>query len=291
MIIATHNGKFHADDVFGAALLRALFPNVEIVRSRDEAELKKADIVFDVGAIYDPAQKRFDHHQQGAPKRPNGITYSAFGLLWREFGLHYCDGNEELWKRIDTDLIQFIDARDNGDELYVLNDKNVGPYSVSDVISLFNPLSNDESEDFDSQFMKAVELATLILDRIKAKILDQLIDEDYFRRAYEKSKDKRYAVLDKYLDVTGIAEKYPELLFVVFPAEANAQWMLLTVRVSLLGFEARKFLPESWGSLRNEELAAVTGVEDAVFCHTKRFVAAARSKEGTMQLLYSALGG
>lgn len=289
MIIATHNGKFHADDVFGAALLRALFPDVEIVRSRDKAVLETADIVFDVGAVYDPVQKRFDHHQQGAPKRPNGITYSAFGLLWKEFGLHYCDGNEELWKRIDAGLVQFIDARDNGDETYVLNDKNVGPHSVSDIIGLLNPLSNDEAEDFDSQFMKAVEWATSNLNRLKAKILDQLINEDYFHRAYEKSKDKRYAVLNKYLEVTGIAERYPELLFVVFPDEANAQWMLMTVRVSPLGFEARRFLPELWASLRNEELAAVTGVEDATFCHAKRFVAAARSKKGTMQLLRLAL--
>lgn len=289
MIIATHNGKFHADDVFGAALLKKLYPEAEILRSRDEEKLKEADIVFDVGAIYDPGQQRFDHHQQGAPKRPNGITYSAFGLLWKEYGLQYCDADQELWRRIDEALIQFIDARDNGDELYVLNEKNVPPYSVSDVLSLVNPLSNDEAESFDGQFLKAVELATFILDRLKATIKDEMENEAYFAHAYASSSDKRFAVLDKYISVTGIAEKYPELLFVVFPSEANDQWTLMTVRVSPATFEMRKPLPEAWASLRNEELAAVTGVPDAVFCHTKRFVAAARSKEGTLQLLQLAL--
>lgn len=287
MLIATHNGKFHADDVFGAALLLKLFPEAQLLRSRDGALLAEADVVFDVGAVFDPVLKRFDHHQQGAPKRPNGITYSAFGLLWREYGRVYCDGNEELWRRIDEELVQGIDARDNGVELYVLNDKNVKPSTVSDILGLFNPPHGEN--DFDSRFMKAVEMATEILDLQKATILGQLAGEAYFEEIYAASTDKRFVVLDKYLDVVGIAEKCPELLFVVFPAEANAQWMLMTVRVSLAGFATRKPLPTKWASLRNEEMAAVTGVADSVFCHAQRFVAAARSKEGAMSLLEMAL--
>ena len=287
MLIATHNGKFHADDVFGAALLLLLFPNAKLLRSRDEGELSKADIVFDVGAVYDPKRKRFDHHQKGAPKRPSGITYSAFGLLWKEYGLRYCDGNKELWRRIDEELVQGIDARDNGEELYVLNDKNVKPQTVSDTLGLFNPPSGQN--DFDSRFMKAVSFATDILNAQKEKILGQLADEAYFEARYEASEDKRFVVLDRYVDVVGIAEDYQQLLFVVFPAEANPQWMLHTVRVSMASFKTRKPLPERWQGLRNKELAEVTGVADAVFCHAQRFVAAARSKEGAMQLLEQAL--
>lgn len=287
MLIATHNGKFHADDLFGAALLLLLFPNAKLLRSRDEGELSKADIVFDVGAVCDPKRKRFDHHQKGAPKRPNGITYSAFGLLWKEYGLRYCDGNKELWRRIDEELVQGIDARDNGEELYVLDDKNVKPQTVSDILGLFNPPSGQN--DFDSRFMKAVSFATDILNAQKEKILGQLADEAYFRARYEASEDTRFVVLDRYLDVVGVAENYPQLLFVVFPAEANPQWMLHTVRVSMAGFKTRKPLPERWQGLRNEELAKVTGIADAVFCHAQRFVAAARSKEGVMRLLELAL--
>lgn len=49
MIIATHNGKFHADDVFGVALLTDLYPDATIVRTRDPQMLDTADIVLDVG--------------------------------------------------------------------------------------------------------------------------------------------------------------------------------------------------------------------------------------------------
>ena len=63
--IATHSGGFHTDDVFAVATLQLVHrvENVEIIRTRDEEELAKADIVVDVGGIYDVSSKRFDHHQ------------------------------------------------------------------------------------------------------------------------------------------------------------------------------------------------------------------------------------
>ncbi len=65
MIIATHNGKFHADEVFAISLLRRLerFAEAEIIRTRDTELLKTADVVVDVGGQYDPATDRYDHHQ------------------------------------------------------------------------------------------------------------------------------------------------------------------------------------------------------------------------------------
>lgn len=65
MKIATHNGKFHADEVFAVSLLRRLdrFKDAEIIRTRDAELLKTADVVVDVGGQYDPLTHRYDHHQ------------------------------------------------------------------------------------------------------------------------------------------------------------------------------------------------------------------------------------
>ena len=65
MKIATHNGKFHADEVFAISLLRRLerFADAEIIRTRDTELLKTADVVVDVGGQYDPSTHRYDHHQ------------------------------------------------------------------------------------------------------------------------------------------------------------------------------------------------------------------------------------
>jgi uncharacterized UPF0160 family protein len=289
MKIATHNGTFHADDVFGVALLKELYPEAEFIRTRDEMLLASADIVLDVGAVYDPTKKRFDHHQQGAPQRGNGITYSAFGLLWKEYGLKYCDGNEAVWEQIDKELVQFIDAFDNGNDLYELNEKAVSPFTITDIVRNFNPLSLTTSETSDTQFFKAVDLASEILARFAAKSNDRLKGGELFREAYQNTDDKQFVILDAYLPIAGIAEKYPAILFVLYPSETGEQWMVQAVRKSPESFESRKLLPEKWASLRNEELAAVTGVGDAVFCHTKRFIAGARTKEGALQLLEQAL--
>ena len=86
--IATHNGNFHADDVFSIAALKNIFPAFNLVRTRDLEVIGKADVVIDVGGIYDPETGRFDHHQRGgAGERENGIPYSSFGLVWKKYGL------------------------------------------------------------------------------------------------------------------------------------------------------------------------------------------------------------
>src|SRR3989338_5197622 len=89
--IITHDGKFHADDVFAVAtlllILRRESPSVSIVRSRDSALVARADFVIDVGGQYNEEKNRFDHHQiGGAGERKNGIPFAAFGLVWKKFG-------------------------------------------------------------------------------------------------------------------------------------------------------------------------------------------------------------
>ena len=63
--VGTHDGTFHADEVSACALL-ILYHQIEpekIYRTRDPELLKKCEFVCDVGGIYDPSQKLFDHHQ------------------------------------------------------------------------------------------------------------------------------------------------------------------------------------------------------------------------------------
>ena len=82
MIASTHNGRFHADEIFALAVLYLIFPDLEIVRSRDENVYKKADIIVDVGNVYDPEKLIFDHHQRSfILKRKSGIPYASFGLI------------------------------------------------------------------------------------------------------------------------------------------------------------------------------------------------------------------
>ena len=83
--VVTHNGNFHADDVFSIAVLKHVLPTFKLVRTRDKALIESADYVIDVGGEYDPETNRFDHHQRGgAGERENGIPFSSFGLVWKK---------------------------------------------------------------------------------------------------------------------------------------------------------------------------------------------------------------
>jgi uncharacterized UPF0160 family protein len=63
--VGTHDGSFHADEVTacGLLLLFGLVDREKIVRSREPELLAKCEYVCDVGGVYDPEIKRFDHHQ------------------------------------------------------------------------------------------------------------------------------------------------------------------------------------------------------------------------------------
>ena len=115
MQVATHDGSFHADEVFALAALSLLDDALEIVRTRDADRLAAADLRVDVGFASDPATGDFDHHQKGgAGERPNGVRYASFGLVWREYGARVCAGDAEVAERVDQSLVQGIDANDTG---------------------------------------------------------------------------------------------------------------------------------------------------------------------------------
>ena len=161
--IATHNGNFHADDVFSIAALKNIFPSIKLIRTRDLEVINKADLVIDVGGIYDADAGRFDHHQRGgAGQRENGIPYSSFGLIWQKYGVEICEGNEEVAKSIDSGLVSTIDAIDCGHVEGVAQG-----ISLSQTISMFNPTWQEDSH-FDTCFDEAVEFASRVLARFIA---------------------------------------------------------------------------------------------------------------------------
>lgn len=51
--LVTHSGAFHADEVMAGAVLKDLFPDARIIRSRDHEMIRPeiGRIVFDVGGI------------------------------------------------------------------------------------------------------------------------------------------------------------------------------------------------------------------------------------------------
>jgi uncharacterized UPF0160 family protein len=61
-------GRFgRSDEALAVYMLRqtTLFKDAGLVRSRDPAKLSEADVVVDVGGVYDSTSHKYDHHQRG----------------------------------------------------------------------------------------------------------------------------------------------------------------------------------------------------------------------------------
>ncbi len=282
--IVTHNGNFHADDVFSIAALKRIFSSFKLVRTRDSDLIAKADIVVDVGGEYDAESDRFDHHQRGgAGERENGIPYSSFGLIWQKYGVEICQGNQDVANAVDAGLVSTIDAIDCGhvDGIY----KGI---SLSQTIGMFNPTWQEESH-FDSCFDEAVDFASTVLERFIASANGGISAKEVVAKAIDNAQDPRVIVLEKYTPwkrtVHALSD---EALYVVYPSQTG-QWRIQTVPVELGSFEDRKSLPESWAGLSDKALKDVTGIEDAMFCHNGLFIAGAESFESTMKMASMAL--
>ncbi len=288
MKIATHNGPFHCDDVLAVAVLKKLYPDAEIVRTRDNAIMDACDIVLDVGMIYDHDKKRYDHHQLGrAGERANGIAYSALGLIWRHYGLEWCAGDSEAWRYIDDYLVQYVDAEDNGHDVFKLTDLEISPVTIGSLVDWFRPAYGEE-QNFDERFGQAVEWGQDLLEKLLARAQGSLRAEQKAVEVYAASDDPRLLVMDEFIPLGKQAEAMTGLLFHVYP-DINGMWRIKAIRKQKGSFENRKDLPASWAGLTGAELQALTSVSDAEFCHNALFIAGARTKEGAIKMAKLAL--
>jgi len=283
-MIVTHNGNFHADDVFSVALFKSLLPSFELIRTRDPELIAKADIVIDVGGEYNPSRGRFDHHQRGgAGERENGIPYSSFGLIWQKYGLEICLGNQEVADAVDAGLVSTIDAIDCGH----VEGLPQG-ISLSQTIGMFNPTWQEDG-DFDAAFDEAVDFASRVLTRFIASARGGISAKAIVAKAIEDAEDPRVIVLAQYTPWKRTVQALSEdALYVIYPSQTG-EWRIQAVPVELGSFENRKPLPEAWAGLSGESLQAVTDIDDAMFCHNGLFIAGAESFESIMQMAAMAL--
>lgn len=133
-IFVTHANKHHTDDIASISMLTKLGATVRRLTRLDFLEFKDnippfmlkiseastgcgkpIPTQFDMGGGY------YDHHQSGSEVRASGIPYSAYGLLFRDFGREWAElviGNhpqfDEILNRYDREVVSLIDASDNG---------------------------------------------------------------------------------------------------------------------------------------------------------------------------------
>ena len=256
----THGGKFHADDVFSAALLLYLNPEIQIERGNQVPENYEG-IVFDVG------RGAYDHHQKDSRVRENGIPYAAFGLLWEVLGAEIL--GEDLAVQFDESFVQPLDQNDNTGE------KN----ELATLIGNFNP-TWDAKGGADEAFFQAVSVAGMILENKFQRYFgneraDKRVEE--VLRAHEADlktgrvpvEQEKILILpefvpcQKHLSETKIA-------FVIFPSNRGGYCIQPQKREYSMNYKCS--FPEEWLGLEKEALEEVTGLESVSFCHKGGFL-------------------
>lgn len=291
--LVTHSGGFHADELLSSVILTRLFPDAEIVRSRDAAWITPGagKIIYDVGRAYDPEAGIFDHHQRPTPEREDGHPYSSFGLIWRQYGRDYLramdvpEGDiEAIHWGFDQGFVLPVDLMDNG----ALEPSVAGPLAgmtLPVLLETLKPVFDEREEGVDdAAFMAALPVARAFVEAaIKGKAAKARA-ESIVMQAIAEAGESPVLELPMGMPFRPAVEKAgaDHLLFVIHPR--GEDWALNTIRKSGGTFEARADLPEAWAGLTDAALEEASGVKGAKFCHTARFIAVAGSREAIVEM-------
>lgn len=315
MIIATHDGTFHADETTACAILTYLFDTSSIIRSRDPAELEKADIIIDVSNIND--DKHFDHHSKDFKLcRDNGVKYATAGLMWNKFGHEYLKkvAQKELefrpsakvidsaYRRIDEDIMTMIDLNDNGQltgyvdqitdpktdsERSIVNRLNELYQATADIpfiVAMMN-LPNKVGAEQDKSFNQTVKmLKTIILNAA----INALHTESGVAKVIEAYSGGEILIMHERLPWTSAVLNNPEIfkdcLIAVYP-DRNQRWRVQSLPQSKAQrFKNRLSAPAAWRGLNDTELDKATGLKNMTFIHKSGFTGGAQTFEDNLEL-------
>lgn len=278
----THDGTFHADEVTACALL-LLFDRIDkdkIVRTREHDILATCEYVCDVGWIYDPEQKLFDHHQV---EYQGSLSSAGMILLYLKDSGKISQNEYDYFNQT---LILGVDAHDNGKDTQV-----PGFCSYSLIIGSFNPIIHDaDAATLNKSFLEAVDFATAFLDRLKKKYQYTKACRQVVEKAMQKKNeclifDQNIPWLDSFFELDGT--NHPAL-FVIMPS--GKHWKLRGIPPSTdQRMKVRFPLPQSWAGLSDEDLQRVSGIPGAVFCHKGRFISVWETLEDAVKALQKTL--
>ena len=230
--LITHDGIFHADDVFSSALIQLLIDDNTIYPKR----LGTMNIPENFeGIVYDIGGGEFDHHKDDSlnryyPDLNDGrgtIKLCSFGLLWDTFA-------EEAYG-IDTksrvlDFVKDIDEYDSRGYNLIQSSTS----SISRIISCYNMAWDDESGNSDEAFKEAVDIARSIL---KHKIDNALATSRLKDCFYKTPIENRMKIFDR----SGQWNMFYErgCVIIVSPSTRKDGWIIRPVIRSFL-------LPKTW---------------------------------------------
>ena len=261
--VVTHDGIFHADEVFACALLCIAYgqENVSIIRTRDNEVLTKAthdaDVwVVDVGDDFNPYMLNFDHHMRDFNLTNSfGNKLSSFGMVVEALLVL------NFFTEVKESLLKFsnkVDMLDNGIE--VAEDLRF--------ISVLNSYSDNEVINF----YAALEVAMTYLRSLINQWKEERIINMRLNDSLGNMTEDGIIYNTDYVPVDERANAIPEAKLVVYKSKAGT-FNIQSVNVGeTKDFSVRCPAPSKWLGLRDNELIRASGGLPLTFCHVGGFL-------------------
>ncbi|MCK0526083.1 MYG1 family protein [Anaerobiospirillum sp. NML120449] len=319
MLIATHDGSFHADETLACAVISYIHERSEVIRSRDPQRLETADIIIDVSGIND--DRHFDHHSNEFNlSRPNGINYATAGLMWLKFGDEYMRKiaqdfmtyeqrqqlTDEIFlaarERIDREVMYAVDLNDNGQLNTWLADNvavnNEGEQRVMDELNEFyryspdiaylvamQNLPNVSGAEQDKNFMNTVKMLKNLL--INAAV-NALYTELGIARVMSVYDGGEILIMHEKLPWTQAVlanfDAFKNCMLAVYP-DRKRGWRVQSLPFSKAErFKNKLTAPKSWRGLDFEALDAATGLSGTIFVHRAGFTGGAMDFDTNLEM-------
>jgi len=287
-MIVVHDGKFHADEVVAYSILKYIFNDLDLVRTRNPNIIKNADFVCDVGFIYDPNNNRFDHHQNIniVFNKKSKIPLSSAGMVYRKYGrmfIRYVTGDKyinDIYNYLYNKFLVSIDAIDNGivnkyDKYHI--------FGISEIISSYNDIDGYSNKQYQN-FIDASKLITTILEKVIINMYNRgrSYEHDYtlvdiaFKDRYKYSKTGEILVVTcenwkrcifDYENKYRYKEDEKNVKFIIY--KSLNEWRIRTIG---LNFNNRQLLRGNHG------------ISGLIFFHKKRFIASSYNFKDVLKL-------
>lgn len=183
----------------------------------------------------------------------------------------------------------YIDAMDNGQMAYESKFENTNVFTVDAFFAMSKiRTSSDEislvqlNKNFTKQFFLMVKMFGQMLPLLLSYARTKEIDEATAVKAYNRAKDKRIVICDKYYYFN--FKNFPEPLVMVYP-DPRGQWAAKNIQEDDTLYKAKFYFPESWRGKKDGELEQATGIKGARFCHNSGFLITADKKETVLKMI------
>ena len=282
IVIGTHPGIFHADDVVAISLLHIYYDreSIGVMRTEDSNELQKCDIFVDI----------------------DGGEYANAKLVWKKLGKKIVD---KLANNVEgkLDEFQISTVAANIEENYIQSvaEINNAIHSSDEIFSYIEAFLPDwyycDNRALNEAFSKVAEITISILERLIRKAIEK---EASYRWVISSLASNRSRILQ--IPAQTFPWQEPLLIyngyfkqtvdFVIFPYPSSypiESWAAQCVpRNMTTPFDKKIPFPKTWAGQTNK-LPEISGISDATFCDSNCSFVRGNTEKAVIQMCEKAI--